>query len=104
MVWSILGFSALLLLLVLGGLVGFWLVRVSAHQYAREVKLARDGRVVKAWVVFFDLEPKSSPGSWGNVLLVCTLEQLPNLEQTLEQWANAVRHFQPVDLSQHEEL
>jgi len=105
MFWSIAGSVCAAVVLVLGGLVGYWLLRVLAQAAARDVKLDREGTVVKAWVVFANenLYKTNPPENWWNALFVCTLERLPDLDATLERWAEAIRHFKPRNPTVHEE-
>jgi hypothetical protein len=105
MLWSIAGFICVFIPLVLGGLVGVWLFKVGARHYAREMKLVREGRVVKAWIVFANenLYRTNPPSMWWNALAVCTLEELPDLDDKLKEWAEGIRDFRPRDLAIHEE-
>lgn len=105
MFWSIAGSICVLLTVALTGLVGIWLVKVLGVLAAREVKLEREGRVVKAWVVFANenLYKKNPKGNWWNALFVCTLENIPDLDETLERWAEGIRKFKPEDETVHEE-
>src|SRR6516162_5699140 len=105
MFWSIAGSLCVLFVLSLGGLVGVWVVRMLAVLAAREVKLEREGTIVKAWVVFANenLYKKNPPSKWWNALFVCTFEKLPNLEISLEEWAEALRQFECKDETIHEE-
>jgi hypothetical protein len=105
MFWSIAGSLCVLLVITLGVLVGVWLVRILAIAAAREVKLEREGTIVKAWVVFANdnLYKKNPRGAWWNALFVCTLQKIPNLDETLEKWAKGIREFEAEDESIHEE-
>jgi hypothetical protein len=105
MFWPIAGSLCVLVVVTLAGLVGVWVVWILAVAAAREVKLEREGTLIKAWVVFANdnLYKKNDPNNWWNALFVCTLEDIPNLDETLEEWAEAIRHFKPADTTIHEE-
>src|SRR5262249_54844489 len=93
MFWALAGSPSALLVIALGGFVGLWVVRLLAIEAARDGKLEREGKVVKAWVVFANdyLYKKNHPDNWWNALFVCTLEKIPRPDETLEEWAAAIR-------------
>ena len=93
------------LFFLVAGVAGIWLLRSLATIKARAVKLEREGEIVKAWVVFANenlYQRNRSSTSW-KALFVCTFEDLPDLEDRLEEWAEGIRKFEVEDESIHEE-
>jgi hypothetical protein len=105
MFWSIAGSLLVLVIVALVVAIGLFYIHITAIETARALKLEREGKIVKAWVVFANdnLYRKNPPTHWWNALFVCTFEQLPDLDQTLEEWAEAIRRFKVKDPNSHEE-
>ncbi|MEZ6143573.1 MAG: hypothetical protein R3B84_23660 [Zavarzinella sp.] len=99
LIWPILGSFAIL---VIVGFVLFcfvYLVNLLGFLTALKAKLEREGEIVKAWLVFANenLFRKSSEHDSLPAMFVCTLDDVSDLEEKLQEWAEAIRHFKARD-------
>jgi hypothetical protein len=94
MLWSVLGSVCLLTVLTLVVVVGTLVLRLYGLEAARAVKLQREGRVVKAWIVFGHdqlFQGITHPDSQVPAVVVFTPQEgLPDLDRVLEDLAGAV--------------
>ncbi|AMV30297.1 hypothetical protein VT84_38250 [Gemmata sp. SH-PL17] len=98
--WWLLGSLCIGIPLILVGLAVGYYVWFMRQEAAREEKLKRRGRVVKAWIVFANdnLYKKNARDNFWPAQVVFTLvEDVRNLDDVLEDLAEEIREFETED-------
>ncbi|MGF1579725.1 MAG: hypothetical protein ACFCD0_10210 [Gemmataceae bacterium] len=105
MIWTISGYICLFVTFgaIIG--VGWSYLRFAGKSAAAHVRLATSGRIVKAWVVMANTQiyEKGRPEDEAPAVVVCTLENLEDLDDFLEDVTRDLKRFKQKDPDSPEE-
>ncbi len=105
MFWTISGYICLFITFGAIAGVGWGYLSFCGKYNAQNVKLAKDGRIVKAWVVMANdrIYKRGHPEDVAPAVVVCTFEEMDDLDDFLEDVVRRLKGFEQKDPDSPEE-